>query len=174
MNSTLFSPSKVTRRGLVKYAVATAGVEFAAPWANAVQAGGAKAAVRQAEEARWRKTWDEAIACLAGNVRDVPKFDRPVLFEGAVYPGVWQECGPHEGLVYGTLAKYVGESAPAKAPLAVARNNHMAFFALQREDGQLPASVKLTEVGYGQIQMVVPIAATAWEVAQLTGTTNCW
>jgi hypothetical protein len=54
-------------------------------------------------------------------------------------------------------------------PLEAARNNHMAFFELQRADGQLPASVKTTENGYGQIQMVVPIAATAWELAQLTG-----
>ena len=45
----------------------------------------------------------------------------------------------------------------------------MAFFELQRADGQLPASVKTTENGFGQIQMVVPIAATAWELAQLTG-----
>jgi hypothetical protein len=45
----------------------------------------------------------------------------------------------------------------------------MAFFALQREDGQLPASIKVSgEVGYGQIQMVVPIAATAWELVQMT------
>ncbi len=49
----------------------------------------------------------------------------------------------------------------------------MAFFAQQRPDGQLPASIKLadpvnTDNGYGQIQMVVPIAATAWELAQLT------
>jgi hypothetical protein len=44
----------------------------------------------------------------------------------------------------------------------------MAFFALQREDGQLPASIKMSEAGYGQIQMVVPIAATAWELSQLT------
>jgi hypothetical protein len=43
----------------------------------------------------------------------------------------------------------------------------MAFFTLQRLDGQLPASVKVSEVGFGQIQMVVPIAATAWELAQL-------
>jgi hypothetical protein len=117
---------------------------------------------------RWRETWDAALAVLAGNVRKVPHFDRPVLIEGAVYPGIWLECGPHEGLVYGTLAKYVTESEPAKSPLAVARNNHMAFFALQREDGQLPASVKLSEGGYGQIQMVVPIAATALELVKLT------
>ena len=49
----------------------------------------------------------------------------------------------------------------------------MAFFALQHPDGQLPAGIKLadsvgTTAGYGQIQMVVPIAATAWELAQLT------
>jgi hypothetical protein len=49
----------------------------------------------------------------------------------------------------------------------------MAFFAQQRPDGQLPASIKLadkvgTSAGYGQIQMVVPIAATAWDLFQLT------
>jgi hypothetical protein len=37
---------------------------------------------------------------------------------------------------------------------------------LQREDGQLPASVKLSGMNWGQCQMVVPIAATAWELAQ--------
>ncbi len=51
----------------------------------------------------------------------------------------------------------------------VARYSHMVFFALQREDGQLPANHKRTETGFGQIQMVVPIAATAWELAQATG-----
>ncbi|HEY8997413.1 MAG TPA: alpha-L-rhamnosidase [Edaphobacter sp.] len=121
------------------------------------------------DEAKWKQTWDAALAVLAGNVRSVPRYERPVLFEGAVYPGIWQECGPHEGLVYGTLAKFVKESDPQKSALAAARNNHMAFFALQREDGQLPASIKLTEAGYGQIQMVVPIAATAWELSQITG-----
>jgi glycogen debranching enzyme len=42
----------------------------------------------------------------------------------------------------------------------------MAFFSVQREDGQLPANVKTTETGFGQIQMVVSIAATAWELSQ--------
>jgi hypothetical protein len=124
-------------------------------------------AATQKDDARWKPTWEAALAVLAGNVRDVPRYDRPVLFEGAVYSGIWMECGPHEGLVYGTLAKYVKET-DGKAALAVARNNHMAFFALQHEDGQLPASIKLSEAGYGQIQMVVPIAATAWELVQLT------
>ncbi len=122
---------------------------------------------------RWRQTWDAALAVLQGNVRVLPRYDRPVLIEGAVYPGIWQECGPHEGLVYGTLSHYVTEPDPTKSPLAIARNNHMAFFALQYPEGhesagQIPASIKTTEAGYGQIQMVVPIAATAWELAQLT------
>jgi hypothetical protein len=98
----------------------------------------------------------------------VPRYDQPVLLEGAVYPGIWQECGPHEGLVYATLSEFVTPVAGQPMPQQTARANHMAFFALQREDGQLPASVKMTDAGFGQIQMVVPIAVTAWELARLT------
>ena len=106
---------------------------------------------------------------LAGNIRTVPRFPRPLLFEGSTYQGIWQECGPHEGLVYATLAKQVPAGQAIATPHEAARNNHLAFFELQRPDGQLPASVKISDTGYGQIQMVVPIAATAWELAQLTG-----
>jgi hypothetical protein len=45
----------------------------------------------------------------------------------------------------------------------------MTFFELQRGDGQLPATNKVSATGFGQIQMVVPIAATAWELAQAKG-----
>ncbi|WP_255484319.1 alpha-L-rhamnosidase [Granulicella sp. 5B5] len=117
----------------------------------------------------WRSTWDAALTVLAGNVKKVPRYDRPMLMEGAVYPGVWMECGPQEALVYAGLRRFVPQHEGQSSPLEVARANHMAFFALQREDGQLPASIKVSgEVGYGQIQMVVPIAATAWELVQLT------
>jgi hypothetical protein len=116
---------------------------------------------------RWPRTWDAALSTLAGNVKTVPHYEHPVLFEGAVYPGIWQECGPHEGLVYSTLAPYIAAQEHTPAPLQIARNNHMAFFALQRpvgheSAGQIPAAIKMSDVGYGQIQMVVPIAATAW------------
>lgn len=120
-------------------------------------------------DAAWKRTWDAAISVLAGNIRSVSGYARPVLFEGSTYQGIWQECGPHEGLVYATLAKYVPAEVARITPLEAARNNHAALFALQRADGQLPASVKTTENGFGQIQMVVPIAATAWELVQLTG-----
>ncbi len=116
---------------------------------------------------RWQSMWRAALMVLAGNVKRVPNYDRRVLLEGAVYPGVWQECGPQESLVYAGLCEFVAPVPSAPSPLEIARANHMAFFALQRDDGQLPASVKMSEVGFGQIQMAVPIAATAWELAQM-------
>ena len=107
--------------------------------------------------ARWQAAYDKALRILAGNVQVMPYVDRPVLIEGSVYRGIWQECGPHEALVY------------RKFRPDVARDSHLTFFELQRADGQLPANNKQTETGFGQIQMVVPIAATAWELAQATG-----
>jgi len=117
-------------------------------------------------DASWQQTWQAALAVLAGNVRMAPAFPQPILFEGSTYQGAWQECGPLESLVYATLRDFV--SPAATTPLTVALNTHRAFFALQRPDGQLPASVKTSDVGFGQIQMVVPIAATAWELAQMS------
>jgi hypothetical protein len=149
--------------------------------ASAARAAAAAAAVNTAPrpqfptaDSAWTKTWDAAIAVLAGNVHTMPRYEHPVLVEGAVYPGIWMECAPQEGLVYGTLARYVQVHVGVAGPLQIAKNNHMAFFAQQKEDGQLPASIKLADAagstqGYGQIQMVVPIAATAWELVQRMG-----
>ena len=121
-------------------------------WADA----GSDAPVFSTANRKWQRAYDRALEVLAGNVRVLPRYNAPVLIEGANYNGIWQECGPHEALVY----------SPFRAD--VARNSHRMFFALQKEDGQLPANNKLTETGFGQIQMVVPIAATAWELAQHT------
>ena len=105
----------------------------------------------------WQAAYDKALAILAANVQVMPRYDQPILIEGSTYKGIWMECGPHESLVY------------RKVRPDVARASHMTFFTLQRPDGQLPANNKLTEAGFGQIQMVVPIAATAWELARATG-----
>jgi hypothetical protein len=107
--------------------------------------------------ARWQAAYNRAAAILAANVQVLPRYSKPVLIEGANYAGIWMECGPHEALLY------------RKFRPDVARNSHLTFFALQRPDGQLPANNKVSEASFGQIQMVVPIAATAWELARATG-----
>mgnify|MGYP003110994121 CR=1 FL=1 len=102
-----------------------------------------------------RKKYEEALAGLAGNTKKVFGYEKPVLIEGGSYPGVWLECAPLEGLVYG---RYFPE---------VAKANHEVFFHHQREDGYLPCWIWADRVGSSQIQMVVPIAATALETADL-------
>jgi hypothetical protein len=100
---------------------------------------------------------DEALAGLTGNIRKVIGYDEPVLIEGGDYRGIWLECGPLEGLVYGRIDP------------GIAKHNHGVFFHHQREDGYLPCLIQDGTVGSAQIQMVVPIAATALETADLTG-----
>ena len=104
-----------------------------------------------------RKRYAEAIAGLAANCKPVIDYDHPVLYEGGCYQGIWLECGPLESLVY-------GKHAPE-----VARTSHDLFFHHQREDGYLPCWIWADKVGSAQIQMVVPIAATALETADLIG-----
>ena len=108
-------------------------------------------------DARQQTVYDAALAVLARNVTTVSGYDRPVLIEGSNYSGIWMECAPQEGLLYADIRP------------DVARHNHLAFFALQKDDGQIPCWSRTTAVGFGQIQMVVPIAATAWELSARTG-----
>jgi hypothetical protein len=111
----------------------------------------------ETSDAQYQAVYSRALQVLARNIKLVSGYSAPVLTEGSNYNGIWLECAPHEGLVYSAIRP------------DVARNNHLAFFALQREDGQLPCWVRTTASGFGQIQMVVPIAATAWELSQQTG-----
>jgi len=98
----------------------------------------------------------EALTGLEKNTCLVFGYNQPVLIEGGGYPGIWLECGPLESLVY-------GRHAPE-----VAKAGHDVFFHLQRADGYLPCYVWRHKAGTSQIQMVVPIAATALETADLT------
>jgi hypothetical protein len=167
------------RRDFLKQTALAAGAS-AMPFAGFTSLGKAQQGVPVAprphfpsDDPAWPTTWDAALAVLAGNVRSMPRYDHPVLVEGSTYAGIWQECAPQEGQIYGTLQQYVAAAEGQPTPLQTARANHMAFFAQQKEDGQLPASIKLadkvgTSAGYGQIQMVVPIAATAWDIFETT------
>lgn len=93
-----------------------------------------------------------ALRGLDANCRTIHETIGRVLIEGGIYQGIWMECAPLEGLVY--------------APVApdVARRNHVAFFLHQRENGQFPSSISEKRAGFAQIQQVVPMAATAYEL----------
>ncbi|MDF2925228.1 MAG: hypothetical protein K0R57_4142 [Paenibacillaceae bacterium] len=104
-----------------------------------------------------QQKYEAAVAGLYANCRQVHGFDRPVLIEGGAYPGIWLECGPLESTVF---ALYEPD---------IALNSHDIFFKLQREDGYIPCTVLADRHLTGQIQMVVPLAATAYETALLTG-----
>ena len=163
----------VVRRDFLKQTALAVAAGALSPHRSLADTGHGRYPKFPTSDLRWQKTWDAALAVLAGNVRSMPRYGHPVLVEGSTYAGIWLECAPQEGQVYGTLQKYIARREGQPTPLAVARANHMAFFANQKPDGQLPASIKLadkvgTDAGYGQIQMVVPIAATAWDLVQLT------
>jgi hypothetical protein len=148
----------VQRRSLLKSGLGIAGAKLLSSASRVfAEIPGELAASYSTHNRRWQAAYDKALEILAANVQLLPRYEKPVLIEGSQYGGIWQECGPHESLVYRHFRP------------DVARNSHLTFFALQRSDGQLPANNKRTETGFGQIQMVVPIAATAWELAAMTG-----
>lgn len=110
----------------------------------------------ETDDRQYQAIYARALDVVRRNTTKLNTYAGPVLIEGSTYGGIWQECAPQEGLVYSLFHP------------DAARNNHLAFFAQQREDGQLPCWLRKDSVGFGQIQMVVPIAATAWELAQQT------
>jgi hypothetical protein len=114
------------------------------------------------DNADLQSAYDGALKCLRENSVRVFRFPDLVLIEGSVYRGVWLECAPLEGLAYSLFDPAIGVA------------NHKIFFDLQREDGYLPCSVKADSIGYGQIQMVVPIAATALELFERFGDSQFW
>lgn len=111
----------------------------------------------ETDAAKLKSVYRSALNCLERNITKLFDFHDPVLIEGSVYRGVWLECAPQEGLVYSAFQPEVGLA------------NHRIFFDSQREDGYLPCNVKLDSRGTGQIQMVVPIASTAYELFERFG-----
>jgi len=107
---------------------------------------------------RWQAAYDKAIAVLAGNVRVLSAYPKPVLIEGSVYQRLSGEGGPHEGLVYSSIRR------------DVARNNQMGFFAFQREDGHIPFAIMASKgPTWDHLQLAVPLVAAAWELSRKTG-----
>jgi len=127
----------------------------AGPLGDGLRAAGVGfAAVGGPLEARWR----QAIAELAACIRPVGAHADPILCEGGVYPGAWIEST-------GTInAELLDRFAPE-----VTRATHLRFAALQRADGMIPYKVTDDGPGFGQIQIVTPLARSVWNHYLLAG-----
>ncbi len=101
---------------------------------------------------KYQDFFNRAIEGLQGNCRELNESTGIVLTEGGLYPGIWIECAPLEGLVY----------LPVSAEIA--RNNHTAFFRNQFADGQIPFNISAKGMGTAQIQQTVPAVETAYEL----------
>jgi hypothetical protein len=111
----------------------------------------------QTDNPRLQKKYDEAFEGLQKNTMPLFGHDEPVLIEGGAYQGIWLECGPLESAVYG---RFYPEIAAA---------SHRIFFRHQREDGVFRAVIARDfACEPKQVNSVVPIAATAYETAQMT------
>ena len=92
---------------------------------------------------------------------------KKLLFISGQYPGVWLEH-TYDAVLY-------AEMNPQKAPIA--KNTVELFIENQKEDGQLPYSIKDTSripegtnsVGYSQIQECVSFGKLCLEVYEITG-----
>ena len=73
---------------------------------------------------RWQAAYNRALGVLAAKVQVLPRYNKPVLIEGANYAGIWMECGPHEALVYRETSASTSRATVTSF-----------FFALQRPDG---------------------------------------
>lgn len=110
----------------------------------------------QCDASDFQEFFSRALQGLNDNCQTLNEKTGSVLMEGGVYRGIWMECAPLEGLVF------------APVDPQTARRNHLAFFQLQREDGQFPSSIAEKRVGFAQIQQVVPMAETAYELGVIS------
>ncbi len=112
--------------------------------------------VFKCDSSGYQRLFDQAVEGLSKNCWTFKPEIGPMLVEGGVYPGVWLECAPLEGLVFSSF------------DMETAKNNHRIFYKYQKEDGQFPSSVSVERINYAQIQQTVPIIETAEKLALMT------
>jgi hypothetical protein len=114
--------------------------------------------------------YDSAVANLRRLSQPLTKlgFDRPVLLsvhDDQFSRLLWLESSALESLLWADEDPEVG------------LNTHDLFFHFQRRDGLLPCVITDeplpgaggVTVAYGQLQQLVPLARTSWQLAQKTG-----
>lgn len=108
--------------------------------------------------------WRRALSGLERSIVEIA--GHRVLSVAPGYPGIWLEHATLEGLLY------------ADIDLALAIANHTIFLDEQKADGQIPCNYRLPGaqrpagvplLGFGQIQSVVSLALTGYELAQRVG-----
>lgn len=134
--------------------LATSGVPADGPVGSGLAASGvAFVALDGPLEDRWHQALGELRDC----VRPIGD-SAPVLTEGGPYPGTWLE---------GTAT--ISVEVLARFVPRVATDSLLLYPAHQRADGMLPYKVVDAGPGYGQIQIVSPLARTVWNHHLLTG-----
>lgn len=117
---------------------------------------------KKPDMAETKKNYNRAIKMLEENIVRFECYNKPVLTTGKGYPGIWLEHN-HDSLFYADINP------------EIAKNSHRIFYDFQAEDGLFPAYVckwqheEAYRIGYGHMQTVYPIAASAFTIAQKTG-----
>ena len=108
--------------------------------------------------------WRRALSGLERSVVEIA--GHRVLTVAPGYPGVWLEHATLEGLLYADIDP------------AVALASHTIFLDEQKADGQIPYCHRIdnaelpadtAQIGFGQVQSVVSLALTGYELVQRTG-----
>jgi hypothetical protein len=98
----------------------------------------------ETSDTHYRSVYSHALDTLQTNITTVQGYSRPVLIEGSNYGGIWLECAPHEGLFYSLLRP------------DVARNNHLAFFAVSARTDRFPAGFARVLLGLRRYRWSYP------------------
>lgn len=108
------------------------------------------------------ENYKKALKMLEGNVLRLECYGKDVLTTGKGYPGIWLEHN-HDSLFYADISP------------EIAKNSHRIFYDFQSDDGLFPAYIckwpheEAYRIGYGHVQSVYPISASAYEIAVKTG-----